>query len=132
MPSSTAPISCSREICFSALSWRRAPTKSRLTMASVLRAVMASCCAAQKKKRGGHPRRGAAVQLAGSIHPEGWTLNGRPGRPDHGEWPRTRDRPARRGPPREGSAVRGRRGDFGCRETPPHVVLEDLDEFGDQ
>src|SRR3954465_3078144 len=35
MPSSTAPISCSREICFSALSWRRAPTKSRLTMASV-------------------------------------------------------------------------------------------------
>src|SRR6185503_15367633 len=36
MPSSTAPISCSREICFSALSCRRAPTKSRLTMASVL------------------------------------------------------------------------------------------------
>src|SRR5438093_2714339 len=30
MPSSTAPISCSRETCFSALSWRRAPTKSRL------------------------------------------------------------------------------------------------------
>src|SRR4051812_7439755 len=31
MPSSTAWISCSRETCFSALSWRRAPTKSRLT-----------------------------------------------------------------------------------------------------
>src|SRR5688500_2135910 len=34
MPPSTAPISCSRETCFSALSWRRAPTKSRLTIAS--------------------------------------------------------------------------------------------------
>src|SRR5919112_2615659 len=31
MPSSTAWISCSRETCFSAFSWRRAPTKSRLT-----------------------------------------------------------------------------------------------------
>src|SRR5215210_3068852 len=31
MPSSTAWISCSRETCFSAFNWRRAPTKSRLT-----------------------------------------------------------------------------------------------------
>src|SRR6476659_5524752 len=52
MPSSTALISCSRETCFSALSWRRAPTKSRLT-------APPRCCeipGADKKKRGGHPR----------------------------------------------------------------------------
>ena len=70
MPSSTAPISCSREICFSALSWRRAPTKSRLTMASVRCADVRSPL---KKKRGGHPRHGAAVQLPRSIHPDAWT-----------------------------------------------------------
>ena len=31
------------------------------------------CLAALKKKRGGHPRRGAAVQLASTIHPGAWT-----------------------------------------------------------
>src|SRR5690242_11284825 len=82
MPSSTAPISCSRETCFSALSWRRAPTKSRLIdrllsqMPSNGRSV---------KKRGGHPRHGAAVQLERSIHPAAWTLNAAHRASDPGE-----------------------------------------------
>src|SRR6266576_2136835 len=52
MPSSTAWISCSRETCFSALSWRRAPTKSRLTLPP----RCANFRWADIKKRGGHPR----------------------------------------------------------------------------
>src|SRR5216117_3591495 len=62
MPSSTAPISCSRETCFSALSWRRAPTKSRLIDRLLSRRCQAT--AGPIKKRGGHPRHGAAVQFA--------------------------------------------------------------------
>src|SRR4029078_3443700 len=84
MPSSTALISCSRETCFSALSWRRAPTKSRLT-------APPRCCfqfpGADKKKRGGHPRHGAAVQFCGSIHGRAWTVDPgvlREGVPDRG------------------------------------------------
>src|SRR5215213_2171480 len=58
-------MSCSRETCFSAFSWRSAPTKSRLTF----RPPRCSFCASEnrrpEKKRGGHPRHGAAVQFAG-------------------------------------------------------------------
>src|SRR4029079_9383403 len=101
IPSSTAPISCSREICFSALSCRRAPTKSRLTMASVRCADVRSPL---KKKRGGHPRHGAAVQLPLIIHPGAWTAQ---------------TRASGGGNSRAGEALRD-------------IVLEDLDDLGHQ
>jgi hypothetical protein len=40
-----------------------------------LRSLCRYSAARLKKKRGGHPRRGAAFRLMRSIHPEGWTLN---------------------------------------------------------
>src|SRR5690242_8929891 len=68
MPSSTAWISCSRETCFSALSWRRAPTKSRLTLPP-------RCTGCDRQKETwGSPTPGAAVQLLGTIHPTGARL----------------------------------------------------------
>src|SRR5690349_10165999 len=110
MPSSTAWISCSRETCFSALSWRSAPTKSRLTLPPR--------CArwADKKKRGGHPRHGAAVQLDRKYSPGGVDDQSRGGRPKAGR----RGRSARdEGPSRQ---ARG-------RIAPVHIVLEDVDEL---
>src|SRR6185312_14825549 len=48
-------MSCSRETCFSAFSWSRAPTKSRL-MSSL--PPLRHDRSAAKKRRGGHPRPG--------------------------------------------------------------------------
>src|SRR6476661_3961758 len=64
-----------------------------------------------EKKRGGHPRRGAAVQFVASIHPDGWTLK----RPSSGEAP-------------SGRWSDGR----GTRISLRDVVLEDVGEFGDE
>ena len=76
MPSSTAPMSCSREICFSALSWRRAPTKSRLTMTSVR---CADVHGDAQKETWGSPTSRSGRSVAGSIHPGAWTAQRRAG-----------------------------------------------------
>src|SRR6476661_8584150 len=113
MPSSTAPMSCSRETCFSAFSCRRAPTKSRLMIASCTAATPGT--AGPKKRRGGHPRHGAAVQL-GAVYTR---MGGRP--PGARAWAEREPRVlARSG----GAAHRRRIALF-------DVVLEELDELGD-
>src|SRR3990170_7477569 len=48
MASSTVRISCSRGTCFSALSWRRAPMKSRLMVASP--SIVVCLCMGRQKK----------------------------------------------------------------------------------
>src|SRR5262245_20305958 len=68
-------MSCSRGTCFSAFSWRRAPTKSRLTMTSEC-AWFAMTTAAQKKTWGS-PTSGAAVQLCEVYtRDRGWPFEG--------------------------------------------------------
>src|SRR3990172_1789176 len=73
-------MSCSRGTCFSALSWRRAPTKSRLMVASPSNHRRSLSEAPPKKIRGGHPRpRGGRFDSPRSIHPSWWTVDQRSG-----------------------------------------------------
>src|SRR5688572_23098810 len=122
MPSSTAPISCSRETCFSALSWRRAPTKSRLTIASSS-AHGCQITAGPKKRRGGHPRHGAAVQLR-RVYTR---TRGRLKREPLGA--RSADRGDRCGVL---AGLRWLRDDARPWIPRCNVVLEDVNELGDQ
>src|SRR5215216_4739471 len=78
MPSSRARTRASRETCFSALSWRSAPTKSRL-MGCLLLSLLDGGRVADTKRRGlvTHVQRRPCV-VRGSIHPGPWTPRSRP------------------------------------------------------
>src|SRR5829696_7627522 len=120
MPSSRALTRASRETCFSALSWRSAPTKSRLIMClPVWCGLLCSRGSADTKKRGlvTHvPRRPCAIEgeyTPGSVHPQ--SAPGSPG-------------PARTSTiSAAGDGSDGRRGDA---VAPVHVGLQQVDELG--
>src|SRR5436189_5164512 len=101
-------MSCSRETCFSAFSWSRAPTKSRLM--SSLPPLRHDRIAAEKK-RGGHPRPRRPFMLGGVYNEIGRARNGR----------RCGAAQARRASGRDGGSV-----------APFDVALEDVDELVDQ
>src|SRR5215208_738780 len=126
MASSTVRMSCSRDTCFSALSCRRAPTKSRL-MSSALLSDRLRAKPSRRKKTWGSPTSQAAISVRGSIHASG--------------------RAAKWAPPEVGPAglepgsghlerearldrIHAVRGGAGRRAVSPfHVVLEDADEL---
>ena len=83
-----------------------------------LRSLCRCSTATLKKKRGGHPRHGAAVQLPRSIHPGAWTAQ-----PGAGVLGAVASADAGR---------RQRRARHRSREAPRDVVLEDVDELGDE
>src|SRR5262245_48150582 len=112
--SSTVRMSCSRETCFSALSWSRAPTKSRL-MSSLPPLRHCQWPRAAEKNTWGSPTSEAAIHARRSIH------RGLP------SVDRSEDGPSQR-PKRR--ARSGRRRDLAVAVL--DVALEDADELVDE
>src|SRR5215207_4152722 len=125
MASSTVRMSCSRETCFSALSWRRAPTKSRLMSFVLLSESTVDRVAAKKNVGvthvpGGHISSGKYTREQPAAKIGSAPPGGAGGGPGSGHAQRESrlhsiDRVARR-----------------RAESPLHVLLQDADELVDE